>query len=60
MATRAGRFVPGAVSEADVAALLQVLQERSEDSDVPEPERRKARLRWRLYAISAYRSPGRS
>jgi hypothetical protein len=45
--------VPGAVSEADVAALLEVLQERSEDSDVPEPERRKATV-----ALAALRDLG--
>lgn len=33
---------PGAVSGADIETLLSVLEARSEDADVPEPERRKA------------------
>ena len=44
---------PGAVSEADIATLLQVLQDRSEDSGVPEPERRKA-----MVALAALRDLG--
>ena len=44
---------PGAVSGADVEALLSVLQARSEDADVAEPERRKATV-----ALGALRDLG--
>jgi hypothetical protein len=44
---------PGAVSGADVETLLSVLEARSQDTDVPEPERRKAKA-----ALGALRELG--